>query len=175
MKKIICILFILTVLILMTGCKVAFSKNINKIKQNIEKTPINKEGIRVMTPSEWGRLQGFIGYAFIDSLGNDSFSFPEGIQDGQKYKQFGNAVSIPVIKTMASFMSKCFDELSNSNEKRVFDLIKELKSITRKDATDALGLSYQQVNYFLNKLINHNLICSEKSGKTQRFFCRRRL
>lgn len=135
-----------------------------------KKTPINKEGIRVMTPSEWGRLQGFIGYAFIDSLGNDSFSFPEGIQDGQKYKQFGNAVSIPVIKTMASFMSKCFDELSNSNEKRVFDLIKELKSITRKDATDALGLSYQQVNYFLNKLINHNLICSEKSGKTQRFF-----
>ena len=34
-----------------------------------KRTPLNNEGIRVMTPSEWGRLQGFIGYAFLDEIG----------------------------------------------------------------------------------------------------------
>ena len=48
MKKIICILFILTVLILMTGCKVAFSKNINNksndsIVENAEDKNTNNE------------------------------------------------------------------------------------------------------------------------------------
>ena len=54
-------------------------------------TPLNAKGIRVMTPREWGKLQGFIGYAFIEN-GVDTFSFPEGISDCQKYKQFGNSV-----------------------------------------------------------------------------------
>lgn len=51
-----------------------------------------------MTPNEWGKLQGFIGYAFVDCHKTDHFSFPEGTTDGQKYKQFGNSVSIPVIE-----------------------------------------------------------------------------
>ncbi len=68
-------------------------------------SPLNNKGIRVMTPTEWGRLQGFIGYAFIEG-GKETFSFPEGMSDGQKYKQFGNSVSIPVIKSMADFMVK---------------------------------------------------------------------
>ena len=54
-----------------------------------------------MTPMEWGRLQGFIGYGFLDADGSETFSFPEDTNDAQKYKQFGNSVSIPVIKTMA--------------------------------------------------------------------------
>ena len=55
-----------------------------------------------MTPTEWGRLQGFIGYAFKENE-KEKFSFPDGISDGQKYKQFGNSVTIPVIEEMASF------------------------------------------------------------------------
>ncbi len=76
-----------------------------------KKTPLNDKGIRVMTPCEWGKLQGFINYAFIDENGNDKFSFPEGIPDVQKYKQFGNSVTIPVIKEMADFILNCIDEL----------------------------------------------------------------
>ncbi len=43
--------------------------------------------------------------------GTDNFSFPEGTKDGQMYKQFGNSVTIPVIKMMAEFMLKCFSQL----------------------------------------------------------------
>ena len=44
-----------------------------------------------MTPLEWARLQGFAGYAFMEN-GIDLFSFPDGIPEGQKYKQLGNSV-----------------------------------------------------------------------------------
>ena len=76
-----------------------------------KRTPINDQGIRVMTPTEWGRLQGFIGYGFIDANGEDHFEFPEGMSNGQKYKQFGNSVSIPVIKVMADYMIEKLDKL----------------------------------------------------------------
>lgn len=71
-------------------------------------TPINKKCIRVMTPTEWGKLQGFINYAFLDENGVDHFSFPDGLSKQQKYKQFGNSVTIPLVKTMAQFMYDCF-------------------------------------------------------------------
>lgn len=48
-------------------------------------SPINDKYIRTMTPNEWGRLQGFIGYAFVDENGADQFSFPEGIPNVQKF------------------------------------------------------------------------------------------
>lgn len=73
-------------------------------------TPLNDQGIRVMTPREWGKLQGFIGYAFLVD-GEETFDFPIGISDCQKYKQFGNSVTIPVIETMAEFMTECFSIL----------------------------------------------------------------
>lgn len=73
-----------------------------------KKSPLNAEGIRLMTPREWGKLQGFVNYAFINEQGVDEFSFPEGISIAQQYKQFGNSVTIPVIETMAKFMLKCF-------------------------------------------------------------------
>lgn len=76
-----------------------------------KKTPLNDKGIRVMTPTEWGKLQGFINYAFLDEEGNDGFSFPDGIPDLQKYKQFGNSVTIPAIEEMARFMRSCFETL----------------------------------------------------------------
>lgn len=77
-----------------------------------KKTPLNDQCIRFMTPREWGKLQGFIGYAFLDG-GDDSFSFPEGMSVAQQYKQFGNSVTIPVVKTMAQFMNECFDILNS--------------------------------------------------------------
>ena len=80
---------------------------IGGMEVSTKKTPLNDQGIRVMTPREWGKLQGFIGYAFMVD-GEDTFSFPEGISDCQKYKQFGNSVTIPVIETMAGFMTECF-------------------------------------------------------------------
>lgn len=72
-----------------------------------KKTPVNDKGIRVMTPREWGKLQGFINYAFIVD-GTDRFSFPDGVTAHQQYKQFGNSVTIPVIQTMAEYMVNCF-------------------------------------------------------------------
>lgn len=75
-----------------------------------QNNPINKEGIRNMTPTEWGKLQGFINYAFLEN-GKDCFSFPEGISDTQKYKLFGNSVSVPVIHEMAKYMIERLDEI----------------------------------------------------------------
>ena len=54
-------------------------------KTNI-KGPVNRQGIRKMTPREWARLQGF----------PDSFLIP--VADAQAYKQFGNSVSVPAIE-----------------------------------------------------------------------------
>lgn len=77
-----------------------------------KKTPVNDRGIRVMTPREWGKLQGFVNYAFVDrQTGEDRFSFPEGMSDTAQYKQFGNSVTIPVVETMARFMADCFVQL----------------------------------------------------------------
>lgn len=77
-----------------------------------KKTVLNDQGIRIMTPREWGKLQGFINYAFVVD-GVDTFSFPEGITNCQKYKQFGNSVTIPVIETMAEYMTNCFRVLGD--------------------------------------------------------------
>jgi len=77
-----------------------------------KKTPLNDRGIRVMTPTEWGRLQGFVNYAFVNDKGEDTFSFPEHMPDAQKYKQFGNSVTIPAIEEMARFILRCFDILT---------------------------------------------------------------
>lgn len=79
----------------------------------LKQTPLNNKGIRVMTPREWGKLQGFINYAFIDkATGEDKFSFPEKMADGPKYKQFGNAVTIPAVEEMAKFMKECLKQLN---------------------------------------------------------------
>ena len=77
-----------------------------------KKTPLNNKGIRVMTPTEWGKLQGFINYAFMDENGNDGFCFPDDMPDAQKYKQFGNSVTIPVIRKMAEFILTCINQLT---------------------------------------------------------------
>lgn len=82
------------------------------------KTPLNDRGIRVMTPREWGKLQGFINYGFMDKDGKDTFSFPDGVGKAQQYKQFGNAVTIPAVEEMAKFMKKCLKQLEENNNER---------------------------------------------------------
>lgn len=88
-------------------------------------SPINNKFVRTMTPNEWGRLQGFIGYAFVDENGTDHFSFPNGIPNVQKFKQFGNSVTIPVIEEYALFIQYCCNTMYNafsSVEKRIFSM-----------------------------------------------------
>ena len=53
------------------------------------KGSVNKEYIRKMTPREWARLQGF----------PDNFKFV--VADTHLYKQFGNSVTVPVIRAIA--------------------------------------------------------------------------
>ena len=62
------------------------------------KGEINKEGIRKMTPREWARLQGF----------PDSYQLP--LADVHLYKQFGNSVTVPVIKAIAEKIKEVLDK-----------------------------------------------------------------
>ena len=88
-------------------------------------SPINNKCIRTMTPTEWGRLQGFIGYAFKNKDGRERFSFPENMPNVQQYQQFGNSVTIPVIETMAKFVLACVESMMqdfSQTEKRLYSM-----------------------------------------------------
>jgi len=50
---------------------------------------VNSEGVRMMTPREWARLQGY----------PDDFQLPS--VDGHAYKQLGNSVTVNVIRAIA--------------------------------------------------------------------------
>lgn len=79
-----------------------------------KQTPINSDGIRVMTPGEWAKLQGFANYAFLDENGVDHFSMPANMSKAQMYKQFGNSVTVPVIEQMALFMKKAIEHMEET-------------------------------------------------------------
>ena len=57
-----------------------------------------KSNIRRLTPNECSRLQGF-SWQNEDGTWDDSWN-DIGISDTQRYKQLGNAVSIPVVKAI---------------------------------------------------------------------------
>lgn len=120
-----------------------------------KRTPINDEDIRVMTPTEWGRLQGFIGYAFLNrETGQDGFSFPPGTAIAQQYKQFGNSVSVPVMKAMAEFMLKCFDEMEPEyQKKRILGFVKKVGHATRKMIAEHLEIDPQWCSQLLKTLV----------------------
>ena len=104
-----------------------------------------------MTPTEWGKLQGFIGYAFVDEHGQDLFSFPDGTTRAQQYKQFGNSVTIPVIEEMARFMLKCFDRMTDCQIESIVKMASENEYITRRDVVEKLHISSNRANYLLRK------------------------
>ena len=133
-----------------------------------KKTALNSEGIRIMTPMEWGRLQGFIGYAFMEN-GIDSFSFPEDTTDGQKYKQFGNSVTIPVIETMASFMLSCFLKMNECQTEIIYTLAIGREFITKRDVMEYLRISVNQANYLLRKLVSNNVLEIVNYGRYSKY------
>ncbi len=114
---------------------------------------INSKNIRVMTPTEWGRLQGFIGYGFIDENGNDTFRFPEGMPEGQKYKQFGNSVSIPVIETMADFLYERISAMNQNYEVVLRNMAKRHgRMITKTEAVACLDIDDKKALKILKEL-----------------------
>ncbi len=113
---------------------------------------LNDHGVRVMTPNEWGRLQGFVGYAFVDTEGKDTFSFPENMSDAQKYKQFGNAVSIPVAEAMGEFIFGCLEILLDHETGKIYKLIYENSNVTMQDITRITDLDIANIRSRLNKL-----------------------
>lgn len=125
---------------------------------NGKKTPINTKCVRSMTPTEWGRLQGFIGYGFIDEDGVDRFSFPERMPVSYQFKQFGNSVSIPVIEEMACFiynnMERMYSQFSTI-EKRLYCMYGN-EFVVCKKIWNALGKSLREdaVQQFFN-IVNH--------------------
>lgn len=133
------------------------------------KTVLNSEGIRTMTPTEWARLQGFVGYAFIDEDGNDTFSFPEGTTDEQKYKQLGNSVSIPLIRAMAEFMLNCFNILEEQQDDVVRALANNNEFFTRRDVMDLLDIKSTQAGVLLKRLIDKGELIRVSRGKTTRY------
>lgn len=134
-----------------------------------KKTPLNSEGIRVMTPTEWGRLQGFIGYAFVDKDGKDRFSFPEGTTLAQQYKQFGNSVTIPVIEELAYFMVDCFEKMNECQTELVVQMAKNSEYITRRDVIEQLRVTPNRANYILRKARQANKIILFGKSKRGRY------
>jgi DNA (cytosine-5)-methyltransferase 1 len=65
-----------------------------EFKQIRNKGEINREGLRMLTPREMARLQGF----------PESYRLP--VADTHLYKQFGNSVTVPVIRAIAEEIAK---------------------------------------------------------------------
>lgn len=116
-----------------------------------KKTGLNSEGIRIMTPVEWGRLQGFIGYGFMEG-GQDLFSFPEGIPEVRQYMQFGNSVTIPVIERMAEFMVECFEILEEQQSEIVRTVAENRLFFTKRDIMELLDLNAIQTGLRLENM-----------------------
>ncbi|EIJ81806.1 cytosine-specific DNA-methyltransferase [Bacillus methanolicus PB1] len=74
---------------------------------------IDDWGFRKLTPREALRFQGF----------PDDYKIPEGMANSHIYKQAGNAVSVPVIKRIATNMIAALNSVYNKNN------IKEKKEI----------------------------------------------
>ena len=106
-----------------------------------------------MTPTEWGRLQGFIGYAFVDTNGIDHFSFPAETTRAQQYKQFGNSVTIPVIEELAQFMLDCFTKMNDCQEELIIEMAREKEVFNKRDVMEMLHVSAYNAGYLLKKLV----------------------
>lgn len=135
-----------------------------------KKGGLNRKNVRIMTPTEWGRLQGFIGYGFVDEeTGEDRFSFPDNVPESQQYKQFGNSVSISVIETMADYIYEQLSFMNRNYEVILRNLVKREKCITRQMVGECLHMQPERVSYILRKMENEGLICSEGNGRATKY------
>ena len=134
-----------------------------------KKTPLNSEGIRMMTPLEWGRLQGFVDYAFVDETGKDHFSFPSCLTNAQKYKQFGNSVSIPVIESMAYFMLSCFETLQEQQLDIILSMADNNLYFTKRDVMQMLNINAYRAGILLKDLIQKNYLVRLSNGKATKY------
>ncbi len=134
-----------------------------------KKGGLNTHNIRIMTPTEWGRLQGFIGYGFVDDNGIDHFSFPEGMPESQKYKQFGNSVSIPVIETMAYHILECLDIFYAHKEHVVTNYLRAYGSITKRDISELFDISDEEARVCLRELRNDGVVCCTCKGRNAKY------
>ena len=66
---------------------------------------------RRLTPRECARLMGF------DGPGKPNFEIP--VSDTQSYKQFGNAVVVPVVEAIAHFMLPYIHSVKNNDKRPV--------------------------------------------------------
>ena len=135
-----------------------------------KKGGLNKKNIRMLTPEEWGRLQGFIGYGFINpKTGKDEFCFPESVSESQRYKQFGNSVSISVIETMADYIFDQLQFLNNNYEVVLRNLARRDGSITRGSIVKALDIKPEKASYILRKMENEKKIYRISRGRTTQY------
>lgn len=133
-----------------------------------KKGGLNKQNVRVMTPTEWGRLQGFIGYGFVDNNGVDHFRFPEDMPETQKYKQLGNSVSIPVIETMAYYILDCLKIFNENKVRIVLNYLENYGSISKQKVKDLFDIPDQQASALLRKMQRNNMIwCSGKGRNAE--------
>lgn len=86
--------------------------NMGRERNLIQDRPIsiNKWGVRKLTERECARLQGF----------PDSFKIP--VSSTQAYKQFGNAVSVPVAKEMARKLKSYLRQQDKMAQKQLYSI-----------------------------------------------------
>ena len=134
-----------------------------------KKSGLNSEGIRMMTPREWARLQGFEGFAFLEADGSDQFGFPDGTTDSEKYKQLGNSVSVPVIKAMADFMLDCFRQLEMTEADMVSEFVSMKGICTKRSVMELLDLNASQAGALLKKMVDTGELLKVSGGRATRY------
>ena len=131
---------------------------------------LNNQNIRVMTPTEWGRLQGFIGYGFVDENGIDQFEFPENMPEGQKYKQFGNSVSIPVIETMADFIYDRIRQMNENYETVLRNYAIHNGAFTCQEVERCLDVKLAQAKTIIHSLLSRKVVVKKGNGRNTKYY-----
>ena len=141
-----------------------------------KKGGLNKKNVRIMTPTEWGRLQGFIGYGFIDpQTGKETFTFPDNVPESQQYKQFGNSVSISIVETMADYIMETLEILNMNKEKIIINYLENYGGISRKKVKHLLGNPDKEITKLLNEMKKKCVIESTGKGRNLEYKLYKRL
>ena len=91
------------------NCAFTLTANMGEGGHNV---PVIRDrwGIRKLTPQECMRLQGFL---------DDEFSFPNDVSKTQRYRQIGNAVTVPLVTKIALECRRHLDALNGVSDRRV--------------------------------------------------------